>query len=138
MSDSASEGNTSSGMASVDLVSLLSKPAVLIMLKGLIDKGIQEAREQIVSSRTGMSIDASGLESADSPLTNSSQSSSSNSSVSVCNAAIDKNKELSEIWYATTLHDVYSKINKPDRYHDIAKGLGIQELIDIRLNLFLF
>jgi hypothetical protein len=131
MSDSA--GNTTADMSSYDLASLLSNPAVITVLKDLIDQGIQAAaKEKQMGSRTGMSIETNGLQSTDSPLTNSGESFSSNSSASACNAAIEKNKEMSEFWAHATIRDVYSIINEPDRYDKLAVELKLTELLYIR------
>ncbi len=133
-----SGGNTTCDLSSMDLASLLSNPAVIIVLKGLIDEGIQAAtKEKQIGSRTGMSIETNGLQSTDSPLTTSSQSAVSNFSANACNEAIQKNKELSEFWSEATLRDVYSTINEPDRYEKIAKASKLNEFIDIRCEVYL-
>jgi hypothetical protein len=125
--------------APLDLQSILSNPANLIFFNELMDQRIKEAKEEErrLGCRTGTSIDASELLSTDSPLTSSSQSSSassSSSSANECNKALKINKsELSE-WSDITLRDVYSAINKPNRYSLIAALETVQstELIEIR------
>jgi len=120
----------------LDLQSILSIPGNLVFFNELMDQRIKaKEEERRQGSRTGTSIDASELLSTDSPLTISSQSSSgSSNSANKCNAALQINKmELSQ-WSEKTLRDVYSAINKPNRYSLIAAldTVMLTELLEIR------
>jgi hypothetical protein len=124
--------------APMDLHSIMSNPANLSFFNNLMDERIKaKEEERRRDCRTGTSIDASGLQSTDSPLTFSSQSSNcysvdSNSSANDYNAALQNNKNHLVTWSDKTLRDVYSIINKPDRYALIAESKKIVELIEIR------